>query len=295
MMFSTLFLSTLLSASSPTDSPDGGTADTDATGATPATIDRFDPRWSRVSKPTPGPPRVIGQPGAGCVQGAKRLPLRARGFLVAHPERRRHFGHPSLISFLRKLASQARRKKLRPIVVGDLGQPAGGPTPTGHRSHQSGLDVDLWYAPPPESWSPGEIPAPDAPSVVNMRTKKLLPAWRPRVARLVELVASDPAVVRVFVHPAIKRALCRDEDRRGPWLRTVRPWWGHQDHLHARLRCPNDSPDCVEQKPLPPGDGCDASLDWWFSEDAAKTVAKRKPPGQGAPAMPDKCEALLAR
>jgi len=27
----------------------------------------------------------------------------------------------------------------------DLGQPRGGPTLSGHRSHQSGLDVDIWF------------------------------------------------------------------------------------------------------------------------------------------------------
>jgi penicillin-insensitive murein endopeptidase len=44
---------------------------------------------------------------------------------------------------------------------------------------------------------------------------------------------------------------------------------------------------------LPAGEGCDASLDWWFSEDAHATAAKRGPPGEGAPAMPDQCEPLL--
>jgi penicillin-insensitive murein endopeptidase len=44
---------------------------------------------------------------------------------------------------------------------------------------------------------------------------------------------------------------------------------------------------------LPAGEGCDASLDWWFSEDARATAAKRGPPGEGAPPMPDSCESIL--
>jgi len=222
------------------------------------------------------------------------LPLRGPGFVVARPERHRHFGHPALVAFIRKVAAQGRAEKLPVLLVGDMGQPRGGPTPTGHRSHQSGIDVDLWYAGPAKRWSPGKSPAPPAPSVVDLRTKKMLPTWNAKVARLVQSVATNPTIDRIFVHPAVKRALCQDRAHRGPWLQRVRPWWGHQDHLHVRLRCPEDSPDCTAREPLAEGEGCDKSLDWWFSDDAARTAAKRKPPGEGAPAMPGKCEALLA-
>ena len=247
-----------------------------------------------MTKPAPGPALVLGQPGAGCVQGARALPLRGPGFVVARPERHRHFGHPALVAFIRKVAAQVRAEKLPVLLVGDLGQPRGGPTPTGHRSHQSGIDVDLWYAPPKQRFAPGQDPAPPAPSVVDLRTKKMLPTWNQRVARLLEIVGAMPEVDRVFVHPSVKRALCQDKARRGPWLRLLRPWWGHQDHLHVRLRCPADSPDCVAGAPLPAGEGCDAGLDWWFSEDAAKAAARRPPLGQGAPAMPAACAKLLA-
>jgi penicillin-insensitive murein endopeptidase len=248
-------------------------------------------RWSRVATPKRGSPRAIGQPGAGCLQGAVALPLRGPGWMVMHPERHREFGHPVLVAYLRDLASHSRHEHLGLLCVGDLGQPRGGPMPTGHRSHQIGLDVDVWYGPPAKPLSPGQGPV--APAVVDLRTGKLLPAWNSRVARLIETAASDAAVDRIFVHPAIKRALCQDKGRAGPWLQRVRPWWGHHDHLHVRLRCPTDNVDCKEPQPLPAGEGCDASLDWWFSEDARATAAKRSPPGEGAPAMPESCESVL--
>jgi penicillin-insensitive murein endopeptidase len=47
----------------------------------------------------------------------------------------------------------------------------------------------------------------------------------------------------------------------------VRPWWGHHYHFHVRLACPDDSPGCVDQPPPPGGDGCDATLDWWFTDE----------------------------
>jgi penicillin-insensitive murein endopeptidase len=251
----------------------------------------FDTRWSEVSSPSSGLARSIGLPGAGCVQGAASLPRRAPTYVVVHPERRRDFGHPDLIAYLREVAGAARTLKLGPLYIGDLGQARGGPTPTGHRSHQNGLDVDLWYGPPAQPPVPGKSATP--PSVVDLRTGKMLPAWNRRAAGLVELAASRAPVDRIFVHPAVKRALCQDKARRGPWLARVRPWWGHQDHFHVRLRCPTNSPDCTPQPALTGGEGCDASLDWWFSADAKKTAAKRTPPGEGAPAMPAPCEALL--
>jgi len=251
----------------------------------------FDLRWSRLATPKPGLPRAIGQPGAGCLQGALALPLRGPGWMVVHPERHREFGHPVLLTYLRELASRARREKLGLLCVGDLGQPRGGPLPTGHRSHQNGLDVDLWYGPSLKPLTSGSIPV--SPAMVDLRTGKLLPAWNSRVARLIEASAASPAVDRIFVHPAIKRALCQDKGRAGPWLQRVRPWWGHHDHLHVRLRCPADDTDCKEPQPLPASQGCDASLDWWFSEDARAAAAKRGTPGEGAPAMPEQCESIL--
>ncbi len=283
----------LLLVASATANPNGNAADAGPVVTAQVQAQKFDPRWSHVRTPAAGPALAIGRPGAGCVQGAQALLQHGPGWFVAYPRRHRNYGHPLLIAFLRRLAAQLRREKLGPLFVGDLGQPRGGPTVTGHRSHQIGLDVDLWFSPPGKAFSSGKSPTPPAPAVVDLRTKKLLLAWTPKVAYRLEVAASDPAVDRIFVHPSVKRALCRDPRWRGPWLHVLRPWWGHQDHFHVRLRCPRDSPDCVPTHPLPEGDGCDASLNWWFSKDAAETAAKRKPPGAEAPPLPEKCAAVL--
>jgi len=247
--------------------------------------------------PKPGPPRAIGQPGSGCVQGAVALPLRGSGWMVVHPERHREFGLPALLAYLRDLALRARRERLGLLCVGDLSQPRGGPLPTGHRSHQNGLDADIWYGPPAKPPSPGQAPAP--PALVDLRTGKLLPAWNSRVARLIEAAAADATVDRIFVHPAIKRALCQDRGRAGPWLQRVRPWWGHHDHFHVRLKCPDDSPLCKPQDPPAPeeDDGCGATLAWWFSPDAQATQSRKKQSDespQGGPVLPAACDALLS-
>jgi penicillin-insensitive murein endopeptidase len=50
----------------------------------------------------------------------------------------------------------------------------------------------------------------------------------------------------------------------------------------------------VAQEPVPAGDGCDASLDWWFSE-AARTAAREryKSAPQAHVQLPARCHALI--
>jgi penicillin-insensitive murein DD-endopeptidase len=240
----------------------------------------IDLRWSAQRTPAAGPPSAIGAYAGGCVQGAVSLPLSGTGYQVVRPSRHRSFGHPDLIGFIKRLAGAVKIKKLGVLIVGDLAQARGGPTPSGHRSHQSGLDVDLWYTFPapaaqrPLTSSERERTSPGV--LVDLKTRNLTPLWSPAISKRLELAASDPAVDRIFVHPAVKRALCAQFSPKAEWLRRIRPWWGHHDHFHVRLRCPIDSPDCEAQDPLPGeaqqevpfDDGCGTTLDWWFTEEA---------------------------
>jgi penicillin-insensitive murein endopeptidase len=215
------------------------------------------------------------------------LRSRGRGYQLLHAERQRAFGHPALVAYVQRLAVAARKARLGVVGVGDLSQARGGPTPDGHRSHQSGLDVDVSYT------GPGATQA-----VVDLRTHAMTAAWSPRVVRLLATAATDPAVDRVFVNPAVKRAVCTAPGPRPPWLARLRPWWGHHDHFHVRLKCPADSPLCLAQEPptpAPDGDGCGATLNWWFSDDAQATHARRKSDeADHGPTLPEACAALLA-
>ncbi len=257
--------------------------------------DRTTPdRWGAQTLPKPGPARAIGSTSAGCVQGAVALPLAGEGFEILHAGRNRYYGHPMLVDFVRRLAAAVAENGLPALLVGDLSQPRGGPIPTGHASHESGLDVDVAYTRPADAlWrplSPVERENLDFVPVVNLATRRLTADWDPRIAQLLEIAASNPAVDRIFVSPIVKRELCTL--RRGaPWLARLRPWWGHHDHFHVRLRCPAGSPDCRPQQPPPPGDGCGAELDWWFSPEASPP-AGRHAPGR-TPALPAGCAGLL--
>lgn len=247
--------------------------------------------WSRVADPSPGPARAVGATNNGCVAGARALPLEGEGYVAMHLERRRFFGHPNLVKAIESLGRQAAAQGLGPLSIGDLGQPRGGPMPFGHRSHQTGLDVDIWF-----NLNPALLDRADAaranvnaPSMLNAKGNGLDRAWSDRHRQVLELAAKLPDADRIFVNPYIKRDLCEHAGSERGWLRKIRPWYRHDDHFHMRLTCPKDSPDCDPQEPIPAGDGCDASLDWWF---------RPHPPGPATPpapkpVLPAACRALL--
>jgi penicillin-insensitive murein endopeptidase len=258
-----------------------------------------DDPWRRVKSPSAGAARSIGRPDAGCLAGASTLPLSGPGFEVMRPSRRRFFGHPRLIAFLDALGRGASAAGLGTLLVGDLGQPRGGPTLSGHASHQTGLDVDVWYRqwPAGSPLSDSQRETLSSPSMVVPDFERLNASWNPNELEILHLAASDAAVERIFVNPVIKKAACAVHAG-APWLGKLRPWWGHDDHFHARLACDPQDTLCVSgADPIPAGDGCGAALDAWLSP-ASKAEAKRqrtetsKPPTM--PVLPPECRQVLA-
>jgi penicillin-insensitive murein endopeptidase len=253
--------------------------------------------WGALPLPAEGVPQAIGTTSCGCLQGGARLPASGMGYEALHLGRNRRYGHPALIAYVERLGAAAATLR-RLVVVGDLSQPRGGPTPSGHRSHQTGLDGDIGYAPPAGARA-GRLSALDRermapPAVVDLKTHNPTRAWSTRSVKLLALAAADPAVDRIFVNPAVKRMLCQGTTAKAPWQARVRPWWGHHDHFHVRLRCPEDSPLCVPQDP-PTDDGCGATLAWWFSDDADATRTRRKEAEgvEAEPVLPEACAGVM--
>ena len=78
------------------------------------------------------------------------------------------------------------------------------------------------------------------------------------------------------MNPTIKKYFCTHFSD-APWLYKVRAWWGHDDHLHARLRCPAGDVSCQKQEPLVESEKqCGTDLDWFFSEEAKEELKKRQ-------------------
>jgi penicillin-insensitive murein endopeptidase len=115
--------------------------------------------------------------------------------------------------------------------------------------------------------------------------------WTPAVAALIKLAAGLPDVDRVLVNPAIKRQLCNEVTGDRTWLRLIRPWYGHAAHMHVSFRCPVGQAECVPVPPPPVGDGCDATLQWWFDQ----LDVPPKPPGPARPPrpLPAACKAIM--
>lgn len=248
--------------------------------------------WAAVATPAPGPARIIGGAGLGCIAGAVELPDHGPGFQAVNTSRNRHWGHPEMIAWLETLAARARDAGFPDLWMGDIAQPRGGPMSYGHASHQAGIDADIWLDLSPrtlvpraqrENVQPPSLVLPDGSGVDPRR-------FTDRHAALIRLAAEQPGLDRLLVNAAIKLELCR-RHRGEAWLRRVRPWWGHDSHIHIRLPCPAGQTACTGTPPPPPaGDGCDASLAWWFTPEARRPRAR--PPGP-APQLPAACAAVL--
>jgi penicillin-insensitive murein endopeptidase len=251
-----------------------------------------------ASTPGPGPLRIVGGDGTGgCIAGAERLPPAGPGFQTIHLGHSSFWGAGPVIERIQRLGVAVRAAGLADFYVEDLSNPRGGPMAGGHAAHQVGLDADIGLDPRPKpALTPAEREAVEVVSVVRADQRGVDPArWSPAVTAVLRLAAGLPEVDRILVNPAIKRQLCQEVTGDRSWLRLIRPWYGHRAHMHIAFRCPAGQAECVPMAPPPPGDGCDATLQWWFDRLDAPAKpdvppSKPKPP----PALPAACRAIMA-
>ena len=238
--------------------------------------------FSKAETPAPLAVRTIGFYTRGCVAGAVALPVDGPEWQAMRLSRNRYWGMPQLVAYVEKLAKDVKARDGWPgLLVGDLGQPRGGPTPTGHTSHQSGLDVDIWFAPMPDRRLSAE-------ERENMELRSVLVSgsyyeldmskWPEGLDRVLKRAASYPEVERIFVNPGVKKLLCDGAGGDRGWLRKIRPWYKHDDHFHVRLSCPPGMTSCRSQDPTPPGDGCGEALDYWLAPARYKQAPPPKKP-----------------
>ncbi|ADP13164.1 penicillin-insensitive murein endopeptidase [Erwinia sp. Ejp617] len=247
--------------------------------------------WQTVRQPIADAPQSIGGFANGCIIGAQPLPLDAPGYQVMRNDQRRFFGHPDLIAFILRLSNRTHQLGLGEVLIGDIGMAAGGRFSSGHASHQSGLDVDIWLQLPKQRWTRQMLLKPQPLDLVTADGKNVVARhWQPEIDSLIKLAAQDSDVTRIFVNPAIKQQLCTGAGSDRAWLRKVRPWFQHRAHMHVRLRCPAGSLQCEDQPAPPPGDGCGAELQSWFAppKPGSTPSVKREPPP-----LPPGCQALL--
>ncbi|MGR3660095.1 MAG: penicillin-insensitive murein endopeptidase [Paracoccaceae bacterium] len=206
----------------------------------------------------------LGSYAKGCLAGGEQLAESGKTWQSMRLSRNRNWGHPDIVAFVERLSRKAARQKgWKGLYVGDMSQPRGGPMISGHRSHQIGLDVDIWMLPPDRlNLSAKER---ENLSSISMRRAKgayVNSRWTHQHHNILKAAAKDKAVARIFVFPGAKVQMCKDEKGDRRWLNKIRPWWGHHYHFHVRLKCPRGAKNCVNQAPPPAGDGCAAAQKW---------------------------------
>jgi len=253
--------------------------------------------FGRSTAPASLQSRSIGSYARGCMAGAAAMPIDGETWQVMRLSRNRNWGHPQLIALLERLSARMPSINGWPgLLIGDISQPRGGPMITGHASHQIGLDADVWLTPMPDRrLSRVEREEMSATNVVRSDGLDVDPAvWTPQHTALIRAAAMEKGVARVFVNPAIKKALCREAGSDRGWLSKVRPIWGHNYHFHIRIACPAGDATCSDQDPPPGGDGCGAELARWFTPEMLHPKPGKPRPPLTLAQLPEECRRVLA-
>jgi penicillin-insensitive murein DD-endopeptidase len=299
-----LILVAALAATQPAAAQDKGSVDAKPL---PPLANSHDPEiaakelFARKLLPAAMPTRSIGSYVKGCIAGAEPMPINGDTWQVMRLSRNRYWGHPDLIAMLKRLSVKVHKDAGWPgILVGDIGQPRGGPALTGHASHQIGLDADIWLTPMPDHMLSREERE-ETSAVMMVRQDRLdvdPTVFTPAHVALLRDAAQEPGVQRVFVNAAIKKALCREAKGDREWLSKIRPWYGHDYHFHIRMKCPPGSKECEGQPSQSAGEGCKPDdLAYWFTDSILHPEPPKEPPkprhGITLAQLPKACRQVL--
>lgn len=246
--------------------------------------------FGAAPRPTVQSPAALGGYSQGCQAGAVSLPETGPTWQAMRLSRKRNWAQPITVDYVQDLSRfAATLPGWNGIYVGDLSQPRGGPMLTGHASHQTGLDADIWMLPATRlDLSRAEREAISSISMRRANGAYVNSDWTPQHEALIRAAASDPRTARIFVFPGAKVAMCKNATGDRSWLNKVRPWYGHHYHFHVRLHCPAGDATCVDQAPPPAGDGCAEAQDW------VNTILNPPPPDPTAPPALPRGELTMA-
>lgn len=224
-------------------------------------------------------PAVHGGYAKGCLAGGVALPETGPTWQAMRLSRNRNWGHPETIDFLQRLSRVAASQPgWNGLYIGDITQPRGGPMLTGHRSHQNGMDADIWLR-PADDLTLSRTARENLSSISLRRANGAYTNdnWTRAHHQIIKAAAQDPRTARIFIFPGAKVRMCNEETGARDWLRKVRPYWGHHYHFHVRLNCPDGATGCVAQDAPPPGDGCAEAEQW------VRNIIDPPPPDPDAP------------
>ena len=226
----------------------------------------------------------------GCMAGGVQLPETGPTWQAMRLSRNRNWGQPQTIDFIQKLSKKAAAQPgWNGLYIGDISQPRGGPMLSGHRSHQIGMDIDIWLRPADNL----KFSRADRENISSISLRRAKGAytnsnWTRQHHEIIKAAAQDPRTARIFIFPGAKVQMCNDEKGDRAWLRKIRPWWGHHYHFHVRLNCPSGAEGCVAQNPPPAGDGCADAEQW------VRNILNPPPPDPNAPKPKPRRELTMA-
>ena len=233
---------------------------------------------------------AIGGYARGCQAGAMQLAETGPTWQAMRLSRNRNWAQPQTVAFLQDLSRfAATQPGWAGLYIGDMSQPRGGPMLTGHASHQTGLDADVWMLPPARL----NLTVQEREDISSIRMDRTSGAfvnasWTPAHEAIIRRAASDPRVARIFVFAGAKVEMCKNATGDRSWLSKVRPWAGHNYHFHVRLTCPAGDTACEDQAPPPPGDGCADAQAW------VNNILNPPPPDPNAPPPQPRRELIMA-
>ena len=213
------------------------------------------------------------------------LPESGNTWQAMRLSRNRNWGHKNTLNFVRELSLFASSLDgWKGLYIGDISQARGGPFETGHVSHQIGLDVDIWMLPAKIlDLSKNSRENLSSVSIKSLDSKNVNKNWSIQHAKILKKAAKNSLVDRIFVTAVAKISMCENEKGDKSWLKKIRPWYGHDTHFHVRLKCPENSIDCIKQIPTvnelsDDRYGCDETLNWWVTEflEPKKPLTKKE-------------------
>ena len=196
----------------------------------------------------------IGRPWRGKLQGGQQLPAGV-GYTVRRPLRT--WGAPHAVTQVQQAIANVRNEfpALHDLAVGDMSKHGGGKIDD-HRSHQSGLDIDigLYFTILPANYPTSFAVANDALD---------LDATWALVAAFANQATQAEGVRVIFLDHQVAGRLYRFAQSRGVEQATldamfefphgkragvglIRHEPHHADHLHVRYRCATTDTDCTD-------------------------------------------------
>ncbi|MBK8260645.1 MAG: penicillin-insensitive murein endopeptidase [Nannocystis sp.] len=196
----------------------------------------------------------VGRPNHGKLVNGVQMPA-GKGYYLRRSARAWAAEHT--VAYVRHAIEVTRQRhpRLHKLAIGDLSRESGGALP-GHRSHQSGRDVDLglFYKKKPSEYPRVFVPA-------GPRSMNVAATWT-LVEALLATRSSPGGVEHLFLDYELQRLLYEHARRQGASAESLAELFqyphgrekggtviqhvpAHHDHIHARFKCPAGDPGCL--------------------------------------------------